>query len=314
MSAAKTVFMFSGQGSQYYQMGKQLYDGNGLFREWMLRLDDMAFRLSGKRVLDAIYSMDKGDVFDHTPLTHPSIFMVEYALAQCLIREGVTPDVTLGTSLGSFAAAAVAGHITAEDAMAAIVAQASALEQTCEPGGLIAILSDPSLYDESFLRDHSEMAGINFADHFAVSAPQAAIDMIEATLKQRGISHQRLAVSCAFHSRWIDNAAAPFASAMASIPTVRGTLPVICCERADTLTQLPGDFFWTVVRQPIRFRDTIAQLERSGTYRYIDVGPSGTLATFVKYALPGGSQSKGHAVLTPYGHDQKNLSTLLAAY
>lgn len=312
MSAAKTVFMFSGQGSQYYQMGKQLFDENAVFRECLQRLDDLAQQLSGRRVLDAVYSAGKGETFDRTALTHPAIFMVEYALARCLIEAGVKPDLTLGASLGSFAAATVSGQLQVEHALAAVLAQAQAFEHSCERGGMIAVLAEPTLYEEPFLRDHSEMAGINFDKHFAVSAGWHELDAIQAELKQRGIAHQRLAVSFAFHSRWVDNARDECMAAMRDIPQRAGTLPLACCDQAAILTQLPGPFFWNVVRRPIRFRDTVALLERQGPWRYIDAGPSGTLATFVKYALPAASQSTAHAVLTPYGQDRKNLAALLA--
>lgn len=309
--SARTVFMFSGQGSHYYQMGKQLFDSNAVFRRWMIRLDELAQEISGKRVIDAIYSSSKAEVFDQTQLTHPAIFMIEYSLAQCLMHEGVKPDLTLGTSLGSFAAATVAGYLDVEDAMTAVLEQAAAFEASCERGGMIAILADPALYHEDFLYMSSEMAGINFASHFAVSAAQTDLATIESTLKKRGITHQRLAVSFAFHSRWIENAAEGFNSFMRAVPRSNGRLPLVCCERAATLTELPEDFFWRVVRRPIRFREAVAHLEQGGKHRYIDVGPSGTLATFVKYGLPKASESTAHAILTPYGQDQKNLNALL---
>lgn len=312
MSAPKTVFMFSGQGSQYYQMGKQLFEENAIFRNWMNRLDDLAQKMSGKNIIEAIYSSNKAEVFDRTLHTHPAIFMVEYSLAQCLIREGVEPDLVLGTSLGSFAAAAVAGCIGVEDALAIVIDQALAFEASCERGGMIAILASPSLYEEDFLAMRSEMAGVNFDGHFAVSAAQTDLEAIEAVLKQRGVTHQRLAVSFAFHSRWIENAEEQFASSMLSTPFDKGNLPIVCCEQATTLTNLPDDFFWRVVRHPIRFQDAVGRLEQQGAHRYIDVGPSGTLATFVKYGLPTTSASSTHPILTPYGQDQKNLTTLLA--
>ncbi|MGO4779982.1 hypothetical protein AB4084_31365, partial [Lysobacter sp. 2RAB21] len=93
---------------------------------------------------------------------------------------------------------------------------------------------------------------------------------------------------------------------MHSVPRGRGHLPLVCCEQAAVLTDLPDDFFWRAVRRPIRLRDTIAQLESQGPHRYIDVGPSGTMATFAKYALPAGSASTVHPALTPYGQDLKN--------
>lgn len=310
MSNRNTVFMFSGQGSHYFQMGRELYEHNEVFRHEMTRLDRLAQQLSGERVLDVIYSRGKADTFDCTRQTHPAIFMVQYSLAQCLLQAGVVPDATLGASLGSFAAAAVAGFVSAEDALGAAIRQAAAFEACCEPGGMIAVLADRHLRTDSFFREHSELAAINFDSHFVVSAPEYNIAAIERTLNQRSISSQRLAVSFAFHSRWIDAARAPFESFAASIARHPGRLPLACCRQATLLTEIPDDFFWSSVRQPIRFQETIAALEARGAHRYIDVGPAGTLATFAKYCLPPGSRSTTHPILTPFGRDLSNLSKL----
>jgi acyl transferase domain-containing protein len=311
MSVSKTVFMFSGQGSQYFQMARELFDRNEVFRQCMLRLDGLAQKLSAPPVIEAIYSGSKADVFDRTLLTHPAIFMIEYSLAQCLMHAGVLPDMTLGASMGSFAAATVAGFIDVEDSMTAVIRQATVLETCCERGGMIAVLADPALFGEMGLGRSCELAAINFASHFAVSARQADLGEIEAALSRRNVTYQRLAVSVAFHSRWMDEGRAPFESFMRSIRHARGRLPLACCEQAEVLTDLPDDYFWRTVRQPIRFRETITRLERDGAHRYIDVGPSGTLATFVKYGLPKTSRSTAHAILTPYGRDQDNLAALL---
>ena len=311
--SATTVFMFSGQGSQHYQMGRQLFDGNSVFRDCMLRLDKLVRQIRGKGVIEAIYASPKSEPFDRTLHTHPAIFMVEYSLAHCLMHAGVKPDLALGASLGSFAAAAVAGYIGVRDAMAAVLEQADAFEASCERGGMIAILADPSLYNEDFLHRRSAMAGVSFSSHFAVSAALSDLDLIESDLKQRGVTHQRLPVSFAFHSRWIDNAQQQFESFMQSIPLGKGALPLVCCKRGSTVTQLPEGYFWRVVRHPIRFGEALAHLEQRGRHRYIDLGPSGTLATFVKYGLPKASESSAHAILTPHGQDQKNLSALLAS-
>lgn len=307
----KTVFMFSGQGSQYFQMGAELFETNDSFRQCMLRLDGLARKMSGQSVIEAIYSKNKAEIFDRTLLTHPAIFMVEYSLAQCLMHRGVMPSVTLGASLGSFAAAAVAGFVEVEAALYAVIKQAIAFESCCEPGGMIAVLANPALSTESFLSEHSELAGVNFASHFAVAARQSSFGKIESELRLRDIAFQRLPVSFAFHSRWIDEAQAPFEAFLKSLGNLRGRLPLVCCERAGVLVELTDGYFWQVVRQPIRFREAIAHLERSGAHRYIDVGPAGTLATFLKYELAETSGSTVHAILTPYGRDGKNLADLL---
>jgi bacillaene synthase trans-acting acyltransferase len=308
--------MFSGQGSQYFQMGRELFEGNETFRGWMVRLDEIARRSSGRSVIDTLYSdgRGKGDPFDRTLLTHPAIFMVEYSLAQCLNHAGVWPDLVLGVSLGSFAAAAVAGFIDVEDALSAVIRQAMALEEWCEPGGMTAVLADPALFAEDFLGGRAELAAVNFSSHFVVSARRTELAEIEAALKKQNVTYQRLPVSVAFHSRWIDKAKAPFESFMRSIRCKEGRLPLACCDQTAILSGLPDDYFWNVVRHPIRFRETTARLEQQGAHRYIDVGPSGTLATFLKYGLPAATMSTVHAILTPFGADQKNLKAVSASF
>ena len=308
----KTVFMFSGQGSQYYQMARQLYDANSAFRGWMTRLDTLAYDISGRRVVAEIYARPKSEPFDRLAFTHPAIFMVEYSLAQCLIRDGIEPDIVLGASLGAFAAAAIGGYVAVEHAIEAVLKQAEIFERCCEAGGMIAIMGDPALYGERFLAERSELAGVNFGGHFAVSARRADLEPIEAALAERGIMFQRLPLGVAFHSRWIDSAREPFATLMRTLPTMRGCVPLACCESASMLAGLGDGYFWNVARRPIRFLDTLVMLERGGPHRYIDVGPSGTLATFAKYGMPGTSTSTVHPILTPYGQDTRHLNALLA--
>jgi bacillaene synthase trans-acting acyltransferase len=316
MPVPDTVFLFSGQGSQYFHMGRALYDGHAPFREWMARLDEIARRSSGRSVIETLYSdaHRKGDRFDRTLLTHPAIFMIEYSLAQSLMHAGVRPDMVLGVSLGSFAAAAVAGFIEIEDALTAVIRQAVALEECGESGGMTAVLADPALFAEEFLTSRSELAAVNFASHFVVSARRRELAEIEAALKKHNVSYQQLPVSFPFHSQWIDKAKAPFESFMQSIRCKPGRLPLICCDQTAILSGLSADFFWNVVRRPIRFRETIALLEQQGARRYIDVGPAGTLATFLKYTIPATTSSTVHAILTPFGADQKNLATALASF
>ena len=307
------IFMFSGQGSQYFHMGKPLFDQDATFRQWAVKLDDLARKWIGASVLASMYAPEKNkaEPFARTLMTHPAIFIVEYALAQSLIAGGVEPDGVLGASLGSFAAAAVAGCVSAADALAAAIHQATALEAACAPGAMLAILADPVLFEEVFLCESSELASVNFAKHFVVSSTLEKIVGIETTLRQRNLPCQRLPVTFAFHSRLIDAAEAPFLTFAGSIASQNARLPLACCDQSTMLMRLPPDFFWRVVRKPIRFRETIAMLERRGVNRYIDVGPAGTLATFLKYGLPKESASTAHAILTPYGQDHKNLVSLL---
>jgi acyl transferase domain-containing protein len=316
MAAAETVFLFSGQGSQHFHMGKDLFEKNEVFRDWMLRLDAVAQRASGHSVVDALYSdaNRRSDPFDRLILSHPAIVMVEISLAQALMHAGVMPDLVLGVSLGSFAAAAVAGFLDIEDALIAAVQQAKALEEGCEPGGMTAVLADPALYGQEFLRSRSELAAVNFSSHFVVSAKRNELAEVEAGLQRENVGFQRLPVRFPFHSQWMDGARVPFEAFARSIRWKGGRLPLACCGRTEVLHELRDGFLWDVVRNPIHFRETTARLEQQGPRRYVDVGPAGTLATFLKYGLPATTRSTVHSILTPFGTDQKNFSALSPAY
>ena len=129
-------------------------------------------------------------------------------------------------------------------------------------------------------------------------------------MTKHNVGYQRLPVSLPFHSRWIDKAKAPFESFMRSIRPKQGRLPLVCCDQTAILSNVSDDYFWNVVRHPIRFRETTARLEQQGARRYIDVGPAGTLATFLKYGLPAATRSVVHSILTPFGVDQRNLAAV----
>lgn len=312
MPSAPIVFMFSGQGSHYFHMGKSLFEHNATFRRSMLDMDQFVRGRSGQSVLDTLYDerRGKGDAFDRTALTHPAIFMVEYALAQTLMEQGVVPDLTLGVSLGAAAAATVSGCMRLEDALEGVMLQADALESHCQPGGMIAILSTPEPRLLAGLGEECEIASFNFPGHFVLAAQRASLAPIQAALRERNLTFQPLPVSFAFHSRWIDAARPCIERNQAALPRKPAAIPMACCAHARVLTQLPENYFWNVAREPIRFQHTIAELEKNGPYRYLDLGPSGTLATFLKYSLQPGSRSTAQAVLSPFGGELRNLSAI----
>lgn len=310
----KVVFMFPGPGAQYFQMGRALYQGNDTFHGWMLRLDAMVAQYMHGSVLDELYSDEhaSGETFDRTRLTHPAIFMIEYALALTLGEAGLAPDITMGVSIGSAAAAAASGYLDPEEAVCIVVRQAESIERNCEPGGMLAVLKEPELFKEKFLSERSELAGVNLPQHFVVSGTCRDLRLIEQELKRRHIDHQRLPVSFAFHSHHLDVAREEFFANTRHVRFRETGAGMMCCERGEIITRSSCDHLWRVVRNPIKFAQAALELERHGPNLYVDVGPSGTLATFLKNLLPPDSHSTVRCALSPFGRDLQTLSSALA--
>lgn len=302
--------MFSGQGSQYYQMGKDLYAHHPVFKEWMQRLDDAARKIMGQSILEKLYDAGNhpGTPFDDTWFTHPAIFMVEYALYRVFAESGFAPDYVLGASLGEFTAAAVSGACSWEDMLSILINQVKIFQKHCLKGGMCAIVHDHRLFQRTpLLHENSELASRNFPDHFVVAGRLASLKIIENDLEKAGIAHQHLPVSFGFHSALIEPAAEKLLAIMQQQRFGTPDIPFISCVRTEVIPTVQADHWWDVVRKPVEFQQTIQKIEKDQPFIYVDLGPSGTLANFVKQNLTKRSESETFHVFSPFGQDLSNL-------
>lgn len=303
-SLVKTVLSFVGQGSQHAGMGRELFERDACFRSSMQHADRIVRERCGESVVALLYGETSA------PLTrllhsHAAIFMVEHALAQSLLERGLQVDLVLGSSLGTFAAAAVAGCIDADDALLAVIEQALAVEAHAVPGRMIAVIGEPQRYLDAELLALCEVGARHFATHNVLSLPEAHGEAVEYLLRERGMAFQRLPVAFPFHSRWVDAARAPYEAFLRSVTPRRGRLPVACCTAGELLHDMQPLDFWPVVRDPIRLPETLAAIGTPERCRYIDASPAGTMATLLKYALPEGTPIR--PVLSPGGGDLERL-------
>ncbi len=307
--ADDVTFVFAGQGSQHGMMAHALFAANPVFRDTLLALDEVAGDLAGASVLAAMHdpARTRDASWDDLSMTHPAIFMVEFALARAVMAEGIVPRRVLGTSLGAFAAAAVAGVLTPEAALGATIQQAAAIEACCEPGGMLAVLASHQTWLPQLGR-FGEVAAINFDGHFVMAAPDDGLRQMEAVLRAANVGYQRLPVRYAFHSHWIDPAQDVFLAHCRSLRLAPPRISIVCCERGSPLEAVDAEHFWRVVRQPIRLAEAVAQISPHSAY--LDLGPSGTLATFLRYILP--PPHRVQAVLARLGRDVVDLGSLRA--
>lgn len=308
------VFMFSGQGSHYYHMGKELYDKNPVFRQKVNEFDAAAEEVFGRSIVAALYDRTKtiGDVFDKTLITSPAIIMIEYALAKLLIANGIQPDFLLGASLGEKTALLLSGAITLPDILQETKISTELFDQKCEEGKMIAVLEALTLYhNTSLLRENSEMAAVNYASHFVISCKNAAVQEIENFMRDHAIACQTLAVSHGFHSSLLDPAKKDYINSLKRHTWHALQIPVISCATAGKVSSVDNDYNWRIFRDRILFQQTIQTLEKLEDYFYIDLGPSGTLSTFTRNNLKPGSASEIFSILTPFGNDVANLDRVL---
>ena len=113
----KTVFLYSGQGAQYKQMGETLYRTSPVFKHSLIRCAKILQKHKGIRLLDILFDKKDDSQIHQTEFTQPALFAIQYSLTQLWKTFGFAPDIVLGHSIGEYAAACEAGVLSLEDAL-----------------------------------------------------------------------------------------------------------------------------------------------------------------------------------------------------
>ncbi len=307
------VFMFSGQGSHYFHMGRELFRHDAVFRDVLDRCDRHVRALTGASVLEALYDdrRTKGDAWLDTRITHPAIFVVELALYEALRARGVLPDAVLGVSLGEFTCALVSGALDLERALAVVIEHARVITRTTPAGTMFSVLASVSAIEASpVLRAHVQIASAPFPDHAVVSLRAESRAQVERELDARGLRYQPIMVSRPFHSSWLDDARADFLAVLSGIAFHAPSLPTFSAALAGPVTRFDADHFWQAARRPMWFRETCETICADAEPLFIDLSPSGTLSTYLKY---GGTPARHVAALTPFGQDLRTVDKVVEA-
>jgi acyl transferase domain-containing protein len=295
-------------------MGRKLFEEDAIFRDELMTLDACAQKLTGKSVVGAF--LGNGDLrvpFTRLSETHPAVFMVEVALARRLAHDGIVPDCVLGASLGEFAALVTADSLDAEDALRIVIGHAEAVERYCTQGGMLAVMAAPELFEtEADLFAETWLAATHFARHFVVSGATDAISRTMTRLRGAGVRCQRLPVEYAFHSPLVSAAEDSFISLMESTEWRSPLCKVVSCAEGGPMHDAMPLMDRGITAKPILFSHAVASIEVDGPCTYVDLGPSGTLATFLKYLLPKASGSSALRTLTAQGRrDLQNVERVV---
>lgn len=307
----KLVFLFSGQGSQYRGMAEKLYKTNAVFANNLEMSDQYLKEVLGKSLLEELYH-NKDATFNDLLITHPAIVAIELALFSVLKAKGIQPDYVVGNSLGEFSAAVVSGIWSEKQAVESAFKQAQIIVQNNKKGGMLAIFNiTPYLIEQLMAQYDLYVASNNFPGHYTLTGAIDNLDALEMELKKSlEISFKRLPVDYPFHCELIKGKIEYLRHMSEMEPLNQPTKGFISGLYAKELSELSLDYFWNVVSQQSNFINTVTTLEKKKPCLYVDLGPSGTSTTFVKYNLGEDSDSMVHPIMTPFRQEDKQLQKL----
>ncbi|MFP5206979.1 MAG: type I polyketide synthase [Acidobacteriota bacterium] len=298
-SAPGVVFLFSGQGSQYVNMGREMYEHDAVFRD---TLDTCARHLReplGIDLISALYPADAekdaaAEQLNRTWLTQPALFAVEYALAQWWKAQGVEPAAMAGHSIGEYVAACVAGVFSLEDALTVVATRGRMIYEL--PAG--AMLAVPLAAAELMLPDGLSLAAVNNPAMCVVSGPIAEIAAFEDSLARQSIACRRLFTSHAFHSAMMEPILDAFAERLRRVKLNAPRIPYLSNVSGTWITaeEATDPAYWARhIRSTVRFSENLAELFRKPEQVLVEAGPGNVLTTLARQQ--GGMSARAYATL-----------------
>ncbi|OEU49472.1 MAG: hypothetical protein BA872_01505 [Desulfobacterales bacterium C00003060] len=307
------VFMFSGQGAQYVNMGLDLYRTESLFREQAdlctkilqphlsVDLRDILYP-DGKNLEEAAQKLKQ------TFITQPVLFTIEYALAKLWMSWGVHPEALVGHSIGEYVAACLAGVFSLEDALS-LVATRGRLIQKLPRGSMLAVfLSEKQI--RPFLGRSLSLAAVNGPSICSVSGDKEAIKNLEEQLSKQNVDCRHLHTSHAFHSKMVEPILDIFTEQVKQVRLHAPQIPFLSNVTGTWITsdEATNPRYWARhLRHTVRFSDCIQELLKEPNRVFLEVGPGQTLSTLTRQHP---SKSKQQIVLSSIRHPKEQESDI----
>ncbi len=306
------VFLFPGGGTQYINMGLELYQEEPVFREQVDLCARLLKRHLGFDVRTFLYPRQDASVpstpqLTRTSLVLPALFTVEYALAQVWMQRGVHPQAMLGHSLGEYVAACLAGVFSLDDALALVSLRGRLLERLPAGSMLSVALTEEEV--RPYLQGALSLAAINGPTQCVVAGPDAEIEALMEVFARREVEFRRIYIDVAAHSQMVTPVLAEFGEFVARLQLHLPTIPYISGVTGDWATEEVTDpRYWVRhLRQTVRFADGLRVLLQDETSVLLEVGPGQTLSTLAR--LQAGVK-RARTILTSIRHPHEQQSDL----
>lgn len=287
IKATEVAFMFPGQGSQFVNMGRNIYEQEPVYKS---AVDECVALLKGsaqENILEVMYN--DGDeaaateTLKNTLYTQPALFIASYAMARLWISWGITPNILTGHSIGEFVAAHLAGIFSLPDAVKLIATRALMVSEA-EGGDMLSVRM-PEAEVKAILPGTLSIAVLNTKTATVVAGPADEVAKFSALLVEKNIAVRVLQTSHAFHSAMMDSVVAPFEAVVKTVKLSAPTKPIISTITGKWLSEAEAldPHYWAMhVRRTVRFADVANLLAEDETRVILEVGPGNVLSTLVR--------------------------------
>jgi acyl transferase domain-containing protein/acyl carrier protein len=290
----RVAMVFSGAGTHWVGMGRDLLSSHVGFRRWMHACDDVVRAVAGWSVLDELGAPADRSRLEVQEFQQPVLFAFQVSLAQVWLELGLNPVAVVGHSMGEVVAAFVAGALSLEDAVRVVVARSYLIEQKSAPAAVLSVdLSEQELRAKIALYgDAIAVAAVNSPTSVVVAGAPDAISALEADLKETGVSSRRLQLERPAHSPGMDPVVQPLREGIDGITPLPADIDFYSATLTGEVNPVVDVEYWVRnLRNRVEFAEAIGAMVDDGIDTFVEIGPHETLRGAIEeIALSRGAQ------------------------
>lgn len=281
----RIIAMFTGQGSQFAGMFREIYDSEPVFREYFDRCSSVYSEVKGGDLCSICFSGD--EIINETEFSQPVIFAVEISLYEYFRSLGIEFSAAVGHSIGEYAAAYAAGIFTLEDGMRIVIRRGELMGRTLRQGSMLAVRASA---DE--VRPYAEEAGVYIAAsnspvQTVLSGEISRIDALADKLTAARIKCTKLNVSNGFHSALMDEILEPFRNDFDGVSFGRPKMRVISnvSGKSSVREMMNVDYWVRHIRSEVKFCDGIRSISSPEDNIFLEIGAKPVLASLAQKCI-----------------------------
>lgn len=271
------VFIFSGQGPQWWGMGRQLFENEPLFRKWIEKLDTLLARHSDWSLIDELTKDEETSRIGETNIAQPAIFSIQIALYEMWNDMGVYPKAVVGHSIGEVAAGYVSGALTLEQAILLIFHRSRVQFKATDKGRMMAVGISNKEAENLIAGKESKVSigAVNGPEMVALSGDTEVIEAIANDLDEKDIFHRLLEVNVPFHSHHMEPLKEELLASLGEFKTKATDIPFYSTVTGGIVKgeDLDALYWYRNVREPVYFTDAISAQIADGFDTFIELGP-----------------------------------------